>query len=361
MSIYSKILILILVLPILLFAGDEGTNLDTILQNTDLSVQWFLNYRYDDSKDMGSFSLKRGYFTIKTKLDETFSVRYTQDITLDKEGSDAGNVEIRLKYMYLKMKMDQFDFLPISYIEMGMVHRPWLDFEQKINQYRSQGKMYIERAHLINSADFGITYIGLIGGKIDKKYQKEVNKSNPGKYGSFSVGVYNGAGYHALEKNNNKTLEGRLTLRPFPEIMPGLQFSYAGVYGKANTSKTDTLSDFQINLLFVSSESNFHVATFQYYTGKGDQKGELRDTVTKESFENDGYSAFGEFKIPGSKFALFGRYDEVNINDGDEKETTTIGGISYRFLKNKVFVDFNQYKAHSETTSGYELALEIHF
>lgn len=351
-------LLMIFILPVILFS-QQATKISKILQNTDLSVQWFLNYGYDDSKEMGSFALKRGYFTIKTKLSENFSVRYTQDITLDKEGDDAGNVEMRLKYMYLKIKMDEFEFLPISYFEFGMVHRPWLDFEEHINMYRSQGTMFIERVHLINSADFGFTYTGLIGGKINKNYQKEVNKKYPGKYGSFSVGIYNGGGYHAIEKNNNKTLEGRLTLRPLPSIIPGLQFSYYGVYGDANI---DTLSaDFQINLFMLSSESKHHVLTFQYYTGKGDQKGKMVGQNGK-SFENNGYSVFGEFKIPGSNFALFGRYDEFNSDHGiTYTETTTIGGISYRFLKNKVFVDINQHEANNTTISVFELTLDIHF
>jgi len=356
---YAKVILLIFLFPVLLLAEENESNLSTILQNTDLSVQWFLNYGYDDVKEMGSFSLKRGYFTIKTKLNETFSVRYTQDITLDEEGGDAGNVEIRLKYMYLKMKMDQFDFLPISYFELGMVHRPWLDFEEHINRYRAQGTMYIERAHLINSADFGITYTGLIGEKIDEKYQKEVNKKYPGKFGSFSIGVYNGGGYHAIEKNNNKTIEGRLTIRPLPMFIPGLQFSYNFVYGDANI---DTLSaDFQLNLFFISSESKHHVAAFQYYMGKGDQGGRYVGANGK-SFENDGYSAFGEFKIPETKFAVFGRYDEFNSDQKTTiKETTTIGGIAYRFLKSKVFVDLNQHHVDLKTTNIYELALEILF
>ena len=349
----KKLLVLIIIIGF-----GFSSNTSTINQNIDISGQWFL--AFNNASEINQFALKRGYFTIKTKMNDVFSIRYTQDITLDKEGSDAGNVEIRLKYMYLKMKMDQFDFLPISFFELGMVHRPWLDFEEHINRYRAQGTMFVERAHLINSADFGVTYTGLIGEKIDEKYQKEVNKTYPGKYGSFSVGVYNGGGYHAIEKNNNKTLEGRLTLRPFPEFMPGLQFSYYGVYGDANI---DSISaDFHINLFFVSSESKYHVATLQYYKGKGDQKGKLVDEMTLNSYENDGYSAFGEFKIPGSNFAVFGRYDEFNSDQGMTiTESTTIGGLTYRFLKNKVFFDVNQHQVHSQTTNIYELALEIHF
>jgi len=56
----------------------------------------------------------------------------------------------------------------------------------------------------------------------------------PGRYGSFSLGIYNGGGYHAKEKNQNKVLEGRLTLRPLPAALPGLQLSYFGLVGKGN-------------------------------------------------------------------------------------------------------------------------------
>ena len=79
-------------------------------------------------------------------------------------------------------------------------------------------------------------------------------------------------------------------------------------------------------------------------------------------FSSNINSAFGEFKIPETNFALFGRYDEFNSDQGTKvKSTTTIGGITYRFLKNKVFLDVNQYHANSKTENIYELALEIHF
>jgi hypothetical protein len=58
-------------------------------------------------------------------------VRYTQDITLDEEGEDSGNIELRLKYLYLKAKMNSFLFFTNSYVELGVVHTPWIDFEQK--------------------------------------------------------------------------------------------------------------------------------------------------------------------------------------------------------------------------------------
>lgn len=92
-----------------------------------------MNNQYEDKpgESVSKFSLKRGYVTFKKQFNKTLSVRFTQDITLDKEGSDAGNVEMRLKYCYLKIK-PQFGFLKSSYLEVGLVHSPWIDYEQKI-------------------------------------------------------------------------------------------------------------------------------------------------------------------------------------------------------------------------------------
>ena len=346
---------IIIILTIFLINSTFATDANKLLAKTDISGQWFL--AYNNATDINQFALKRGYFTIKTKMDEVFSVRYTQDITLDKEGSDAGNVEIRLKYLYLKMKLDQINFLKDSYFEVGLVHRPWLDFEQSVNKYRVQGKMFLERYNIISSADFGLFYTGLIGGTISEEYLNKVKVKNPGKYGSFALGIHNGGGYHAIEQNNNKTIEGRLSLRPFHEIYPGLQFTYAFTYGKANTE--DNLTDFIMNLMYVSSETEFGVFTGQYFIGQGDYEGKYVDENNK-SYSNSGFSLFGELNIPKTNFSLFGRYDEF-ASENSDKQNAYIGGIAYKFLKSKVLFNIDSQKSGSETVNIYELALEIGF
>ena len=342
---------------IIIFVGFSfGSNTSIINQNTEISGQWFLVF--NNASEINQFALKRGYFTIKTKMDDVFSVRYTQDITLDKEGGDAGNVEIRLKYLYLKIKLDQFDLLKNSHLELGLVHRPWLDFEQNVNKYRVQGKMFLERYSIISSADFGIFYKGLIGGKIDKEYQTTVTNHNPGEYGSFAIGFHNGGGYHAIEQNNNKTLEGRLSLRPFHEIYPGIQLTYAFTYGKANTESN--LSDFIMNLLYISSETKFGTFTGTYYTGKGGY-GEKYIGEQNKSIANKGISVFGELKIPNTDLSLFGRFDEFELDDNFDKRNTYIGGVAYSFLKSKVLFNIDYQKNQNETIKIYEIALEIGF
>jgi hypothetical protein len=341
---------------------NDSTISSKLIQNTIISGQYFMAYNYNDGEDLHNFLLKRGYFTLKTDIDEVFSVRYTQDITLDEEGEDSGNIELRLKYLYLKAKMNSFLFFTNSYVELGVVHTPWIDFEQNINQYRVQGKMFSERFDLLNSADFGITMAGLIGGEIDKEYQNEVNNKEPGKYGSFALGFFNGGGYYNIEENSNKTFQSRLTLRPLPDKIPGLQLSHGFAYGKVNKNDSIPVPDYIANLFMLSSESKFHKLTAQYHIGTGDFEGKYVDATSNEGYDNEGYSFFGEFLIPNSNFAVFSRYDHFKIYEATTISTETIiAGLTYRFLKNKLLLDYQQTRTPNRTINYYEFAIEIAF
>jgi hypothetical protein len=340
----------------------SNNNIHYIL-NQHFEGHWFLGYRYSDLSEgkTNQFTLKRSYITFKHKFNKRLDVRFTQDITIDREGDDAGNIETRLKYCYLNVNLDDFSFITDPYIEGGLVHRPWLDFEQKINHYRIQGTMFLERIGLINSADFGFTIGGLFGGKINEEYRKQVNSKYPGRYGSFAIGIYNGAGYHALEKNQNKTFEGRLTVRPLPEVIPGMQLSYNVVFGKGNTELNP---DFTINSGMISYNSRLLVLTAQYYSGYGNSKGSYADSFGN-AYSNEGYSFFGEFRIPKTKLAVFSRVDRFISEHNELNSNRLIGGISYYFYKNSKFIIDMDY--YDPETAGipdqklYEAVIEIKF
>lgn len=340
-------------------AQEQAPLLNSVMQNTSISGEWFLGFSYNDDSDISQFNLKRGYFTIKTKLSDNLSVRYTQDITLDREGGDMGNIEMRLKYLYLKLDLKGVELLKNSYFEFGLVHRPWVDFEQKMNGYRVQGTMYSDRYDLTSSADFGVLWGGLIGGKIDTGEHNYLMPDYPGKYGSFSIGVFNGGGYHAIEKNNNKVVEGRLTLRPLPESLPGIQLSYNLAVGKSNTPWNN--ADYLMNLFYLSAETRVVRLMGQYYTGTGSYNGEYTDEQGF-SYKNKGYSLFGELLIPGTPLSLFSRYDMFrSYQESIIENETVIAGITYRFLKNKVLFNYDANRLEESTTRIYELALEINF
>jgi hypothetical protein len=151
----------------------------------------------------------------------------------------------------------------------------------------------------------------------------------------MSLGVYNGGGYTASEKNQNKVVEGRITLRPLPDIIPGLQFSYFGIYGKGNK---ETEPDWTVALPFVSFEHKYVVLIGQYYWGRGNQKGD-------DEFDKDGYSFFTELK-PHKKFSIIGRFDyfDPNKDKEDDENIRYIAGVAYHIdkqHKNMLLLDYD--------------------
>ena len=338
----SKIVILLLSLG-LLFANIFAQNMNeeeapVIDTSVKISGLWFMAYRGNiPSEGDDSFGLKRGYLTFKKNFNETFSIRYTQDITIDEEGDDAGNVELRFKYCYLKMDLPEFLFFKEPWVEIGLVHQPWIEFEQKINTYRVQGKMFMEKYGVTSSADFGFNAVALLGGKLDDEARKKVDSSLPGKFGSVSFGVYNGGGYHAPEMNNNKIVEGRLTLRPLPGFMPGLQFSYGFSAGEGN----DTLnSKYNYNVAMISYETAKTTLTAQYYSGWGMHGG---GSIGKR--KHAGYSIFGEICVPFTPLTVFARYDSFSKDiptvytlppylDDYTNTRVFITGVAWKFYKN---------------------------
>jgi len=323
--------------------------------------QWF--FAYLDNEKENLFTVTRGYINVNVRLNETFSGRITPDMSLDQEGDGIGSLELRLKYVYLKWKMPDILFLSKSYLEMGLVHRPWLDFEEHINNYRVQGTMFVERNNLINSADFGVTFLTLFGGEINENFQKNVNETYPGLYGSMAIGIYNGGGYHALEENKNKSIETRISIRPFPQIIPGLQLSYHGVYGKGNVRNEP---DWTVNMGFFSWDHENVVITGTYYSGLGNFAGSAIDTLGNP-YSQDGYSVFGEYTIQKLNIGVMSRYDFFRQTRYGMigKSKRYIFGIAYYFYKqSKFLLDYDVYEEDSflkEKLSQFQASIEVRF
>ena len=345
------------------FASDEGVSQKDVesivkaLKGLSIGSEWYLSYqdgKSNNGTDYNKFAIKRGYITIKKSILPMLSARVTTDIYSNADGS----VAVRMKYIYGQFHFDDMGFMTKPNIEFGQVHTPWLDFEEHINLFRCQDTMFLERNGLFASADQGITFSSLIGGTMDKDYQSRVTKNYPGRYGSFAVGVYNGGGYHASEQNKNKVIQGRLTIRPLPDVIPGLQVSYLGIIGKGNMS---TEPDWRTNLGFVSYESEFVTLTGQYYWGKGKSSG---------SDENDkkGHSLFAEIK-PSKKFSVIGRYDHFDPNDNASNDANDryIVGLAYMLDKphhNMILVDYDTVKydqADKEDDKRVQVTLQVEF
>ena len=309
--------------------------------------------------------LTRGYLTVKKDILPWLSGRMTYDIHREASGDIKG----RIKYLYAELRPKNLGPLTDMKIEIGQGHIPWLDFEEHVNPYRMQGTMAIERAGVFNSADLGISIRGYLGRKLQNAKELIGNTHYDGKYGSWHIGIYNGAGYHRGEHNTNKVLEGRLTLRPLPAILPGLQLSYFGLIGEGDTKAVNgNYPDYEVNLFMLSYQRPDFIFTGQYFRTKGNAKGTWVD-VRGDALRTGCYSFFMDYRLPVILFSaqrlhIFGRYDhfdqDINghITDHNTAYRMYIFGFGYDVYKeNKLILTFE--KTDYGTNAGEKGGLPV--
>lgn len=333
--------------------------------NLRFSGVLFLTYEYLQTPDerFNEFGLERGYITFRKQINPNVGVRFTQDITRDMEGDGEGDIELRLKYAFVHYNASDVGFFKNPLIEIGVVRRPWTDYEQSINDYRMQSSMFLDREKISTSADFGITVSTLFGEPLPNARELNIDTRYAGKYGSATFGVYNGGGYAALEKNTNKVVEGRVSFRPFWEKLPGLEVTYSGSYGKGNIPE---MPDFWKNVAMVSYTSPKVVFATHGYYGKGDLLAR-RLYNNMNSIPMQGYSVFTEimpFRVP---ISLVGRYEYLeDRNFGNMLVERGIVGLAWRFSNgSKVMLDYEAEFNNRIHPTGYlnrwEIATEVRF
>lgn len=294
------------------------------------------NVEYND------FRVTRGYFGVKIKPTRWLEARLTTDTKQD----DTGDFKLRLKYAYARFVAPvETALLTEPYVMAGMISTPWISFEEGLNPWRMQGTMFTERNKLFGSADLGVMAGVLLGRKLPKAYQDSVSSKEPGTWGSLALGVYNGGGYSAIEKNRDKVIHARATLRPLGFIFPNLQLSYVLVHGKGNVDAA--IPDWQNHVFAASFEHRFLGLVGQYAMGKGVQKGQesgwINGSGNPRHFQ--GASAFLEVKLPWIWSSVITRYDWF---DGPNASGTSaayhrvIGGYAFHFWgrnKNVLLLD----------------------
>jgi len=314
-------------------AGLKGLSIGTLVY---LSYQ---NGNTPSGEDFNLFRIKRGYIDIRKTITPYFAARITPDVHQDA----AGDLNVRLKYAYGQFNWEWGGLIQKPHVEFGVAHMPWLDFEEHINRFRMQDTMFMERNGLFNSADMGVYFGGNFGRDMPDDFKKNVQSHFAGRWGSFGVGVYNGGGYHAVEKNTNKAIEARITVRPLPDVVPGLQVSAFGIAAKGNDfdSPESSIPDMQVLAGMISYESRRLVLAAQYERGKGNQSGTAVDADGR-ALPHDGFSVFTEIRLDREqKFSLLGRYDRFDTDrdnpNGDVKKRI-IAGVAWQFVKGNYWV-----------------------
>jgi hypothetical protein len=148
----------------------------------------------------------------------------------------------------------------------------------------------------------------------------------PHGFGEVHAGVFNGEGFTQAEANKYKSVQGRLTVRPFPNrgIMHGLRIS--GFFNKGWYA-ADRPRD--LGIVMGSFEHRYLVATLQYVNAT-----ETPSATTPVEFDRKGWSAFAEPKQGPSGWAGLLRYDSFESDESlpDSTQQRVIAGGGYWFV-----------------------------
>lgn len=332
----------------------------------------FNSHEEDGLQSYNQFVLKRAYFDLRKEITPFINTRFTSDITQDSSGSYL----LRMKYLYVDLHFKGNKFFSKPRFEIGIAHTPWLDFEDYINPWRVQDTLFIERVKLVPSADVGILFMTEFGGEMPKSYQDEVSKGFPGKWGSLAIGIFNGGGYGAVEKNTNKMWHYRLTFRPFPAYLPGLQFTMGGADGKGNVTPKNydksgpfidrrIYPDFKMFNYMISYQHKWFTLSAQGFEAEGNTSGSLYYQPSHyvsgvnfgdifKGYEQKGYSFFGQvFFDENKKWVLWGRYDYYEPDNkeilekvkehSEDVQKRYIYGLAYKIYKdNLILLDYEK-------------------
>ena len=254
-----------------------------------------------------AFDLTRGYLNINGQLSKNVRFRLTPDVRRVTDSTLAGSLVLRVKYAFLELDNVKS---ARSWLRFGAHQTPWLDFEESIDRYRVQGTMFSEREGLIpGSSDFGVGYFTPLG-----------------KYVDLQTGVYNGEGYAQTDVNKYKSVQARLTARPFAGRGIANGFRLSGFYNAgwyaANRPRN-------LGIVMGSFEHTNLVATLQYLMAT-----ENPNAAAPRDIDRNGASGFVEVRQGPAGWAALARVDHLDPDEslGNNSQRRVIAGGAYWFV-----------------------------
>jgi hypothetical protein len=210
------------------------------------------------------------------------------------------NLALRLEYASLDAKVS--DGVSIMF---GLHEMPWLTFEESVNRYRVLGPFFAER-------------MGLIPGPTDLGASVKATSGRT----EVHVGVYNGEGYGRAEIDKYKSIDGRVTLRPFAVDSAAGNVSISGFYQYGWYAKDRPRN---VAIVMGSYEVPHLVATAQYLSAT-DNPFVARDVQRR------GLSFFGEGREGLTGWAGVGGvdfFDPDANNESDSRRRLVFGGAHW--------------------------------
>ena len=294
----------------------------------------YTQYQYTDAAvHTNTFDVTRAYVNVLGRFSNGITTRLTTDII----PSAATNQVIRLKYAFAAWTPTGSS---LTY-KLGMIHTPWVDFEETLWDYRMQGTIAVDRNPIGGPSTMTASDIGV---GVDGHWNGErIN-------GQFVI--VNGEGYSGGTGDFRKDVEARVSVRVQPtndnSRVGGLRVSgYAGI-GKVTGTGADR---------------NRYLGMLSYRTLQYTLAGEFV-SVKNGAVTGSIISAFGVYHLTRSKAALIARVDIVDPdkNVGNNKNTRIIAGASYQLSPNvRLLADLDRLSFESGATATNQILFQTQF
>lgn len=291
----------------------------------------YTHYQYTDAPvHTNNFDVTRAYVNVLGRFSGGIATRVTADVYRFVAPGDNSE-QYRLKYAFATWTPTGSKLM----YKLGLIHTPYVDFEETLWDYRMQGSIAVDRNGYMTSADFGAG--------VDGAWRNEQMNAQ------FTI--VNGEGYAGGTGDFRKDVQGRISVRLKPtndaSRVGGLRLTgYAGI-GKATGG----------------ADRNRFLGLLSYRTQEYTLAGEY--VSTKDAAVNGSIiSAFGVYHLTNSKLAAIARIDvlDPDVDTANDRETRIIAGVSYQLAPNvRLLADLDRLKTDPAPVASNQILLQAAF
>ena len=307
-----------------------------------------------------SFDLTRSYINLVWKPSDRFTIRLTPNVYRELDTSAAvdtskssqvatnvnGNLSFRLKYGYMQVN----DVWHGMNVRLGQMENPLIPWEEDLYGYRFVNLVPLNYL-AYSSTDLGVAVQGPV----------EVDGT---KWADYWLGFYNGSSFHALELNETRSPQGRVTLYPvaFDPAWKKLGLTYFMSYGYTNVAPDTQDAVIRRLAALLHYDNEYGGIAFEYdqtknqnsfanfFTGAAPPQtipdpndpsqripnpvAQLYTRILNPEAVGRGYSLFGHLNLWDSDFSLFGMwqrwYPNENVPNDPLDFDRVVGGVAWR-------------------------------
>ncbi len=296
----------------------------------------YTQYQYSDAPipAKSTFDMTRAYVNVLGRFANGINTRVTLDII----PSATTNQVYRLKYAYAAWTPTGSS---LTY-KLGMIHTPFVDWEEQLWDYRMQGTIAVDRNQFggqitMTAADIGVGVDGHWNGE-------RINGQ---------LTIVNGEGYSNGTGDFRKDVQARVSLRlqPTNDNSRVGGFRATGYVGIGKVTAT-------------GADRNRYLGMLSYRTQQYTVAGEFV-SVKNAAVTGSIISAFGVYHLsPPSKIALIARVDvaDPNTSVANDGNTRIIGGASYQLSPNvRMLADIDRLKFQAAGAATNQFLVQAQF